>query len=183
MPRVHLATDTPDQAYNLGRLLAIFARLQKKAHEGKLEGPGVVQRYYAGAASSPRTTFPVLINLHHHHLRKLEQRGETGVRTAEAFRAKVGDILKLIPCDSTGNIDFQAVFQLKDQARFALGYYQQHAYDRAASRVGHLLREAKKAHDKKDTHHAELCLDQAKQAVTLDDYPDLFRRVNTFKFD
>ena len=60
MPRVHLATDTPDQAYNLGRLLAILARVQKKAHEerknGKvtktLEGPGIVQRYYGGASTS-----------------------------------------------------------------------------------------------------------------------------------
>jgi hypothetical protein len=183
MPRVHLATDTPDQAYNLGRLLAILARLQKKAHEGKLEGPGIVQRYYAGAASSPRTIFPVLINLHHHHIRKLEQRGTAGVRSADSFRAKVGDILKLIPKDNTGNLDFQAVFTLKDQARFALGYYQQHAYDRAASRVGHLLGEAKKALKNKDTQLAELCLDQAKQSVTLDDYPDLFHRVNKFRFD
>ncbi len=183
MPRVHLATDTPDQAYNLGRLLAIFARLQKKAHEGKLEGPGVVQRYYAGAASSPKTVFPVLINLHIHHLRKLEQAGTNGSRSADSFRAKVGDVLKLIPNGADGRPDFMSVLTLNDQARFALGYYQQHAYDRAASRVGHMLSEARKAHKNKDAQLAELCLHQAKQAVTLDDYPDLFDRVNNFKLE
>lgn len=191
MPRVHLAADTPDQAYNLGRLLAILARVQKKAHEErkngkvdkKLEGPGIVQRYYGGASTSPRTIFPVLFKLSMHHLRKLEQNGDGGARTAEGFRAKIGDVLKLIPKTLSGDPDFKAVLDLKDQARFALGYYQQYAYDRIASRVGHLLGEAKKAHKNKDAQLAKLCLDQAKQAVTLDDYPDLFQRVNNFKLE
>ncbi|MFO0937139.1 MAG: type I-C CRISPR-associated protein Cas8c/Csd1 [Gemmataceae bacterium] len=191
MPRVHLAADTSDQAYNLGRLLAILARVQKKAHEvrkngkvvKKLEGPGIVQRYYAGASTSPRTVFPVLFKLNMHHLRKLEQNGDPGVRTAEGFRATIGDVVKLIPKDKSGGPDFKAVLDLKDQARFALGYYQQHAYDRAASRVGHLLGEAKRAHKNKDAKLAEQCLDNAKKAVKHDDYPDLFHRVNNFKLE
>lgn len=189
MPRVHLAADSPDQAYNLGRLLAVLASLQKKAHQEKLngkvtkklEGPGIVQRYYAGAAASPRTIFPVLINLHNHHIRRLEQRGEAGVRSAESFRAKIGDVLKLIPRDANGNLDFKAVLELKDQARFALGFYQQHAYDRVAARVGHLLSEARKAAKENNRYLAELCLEQAKKTISADDYPDLCDRVNSFK--
>jgi CRISPR-associated protein Csd1 len=177
MPKVHLATDTPDQAYNLGRLLAILARLQKQAHEGKLEGPGIVQRYYTGAASSPQTVFPILINLHHHHLRKLEQQGAIGLRRADGYRARIGDVLKRVPKDGDGNPQFKGVFDLKEQARFALGFYQQHAYDRTVSNVRHLLGEAGKALKAGKSDEVEAKLTEASQVVNENDYPDLVRLV------
>ncbi len=177
MPNVYLATATPDQAYNLGRLLAIFANLQKKAHDGKLEGPGVVQRYYAAAASSPLTVFPTLFNLHHHHLRKLEQGGPSGVRKSDGFRARIGDVLKRIPQDVDGNPQFKDVLGMKEQARFALGFYQQHAYDRIASQVRNLINVATKARKSGKSVDADVALSQASQLVTENDYPDLTRLV------
>jgi CRISPR-associated protein Csd1 len=176
MPKVHLATDTTDQAYNLGRLLALFSRLQKKAHEGKLEGPGVVERYYAGASSAPGSVYPVLVKLHNHHLRKLEQGGAAGVRVAGFFRNRIAEVLSRFPSDESGTPQFRQTLDLEAQGRFALGFYQQLAYERAAGHVRRLLRDARKA---RNPDEADALLREAAQAVAENDYPDLARAVQS----
>jgi CRISPR-associated protein Csd1 len=133
--------DTDDAAYNLGRLLCLLASLQKAAHRGEgkaakeLEGPGIVERYYGTASSAPATVFPVLLKLHQHHLRKLEQKGDKGRRIANARRSRIAEIVSKFP--ASGPVQpphFPRQLSLEAQGRFALGFYQQMAADQQARR-------------------------------------------------
>jgi len=125
--------ETPDPAYNCGRLLAIFDDLQMQAHDYKLEGAGVVERYYGSASSAPNSAFGILWRLHQHHLRKISRNGDTGKRAAEAIKRRIGDIAALFP-QPAPNLppQFPRTFNLQEQGRFALGFYQQMAARRAA---------------------------------------------------
>ena len=120
-----------DYPYNCGRLLAVFEQLQEVYHEYKLEGPSVVERYYGTAAASPNSAFGILWRLHQHHLRKV---GRTNRGTAENFRKKIEGISKSferkIPNDLKSPPQFPRSFNLQQQGRFALGFYQQCAADR-----------------------------------------------------
>ncbi len=62
-----------DEAYNCGRLLAVFEELQAAYHEYKLEGASVVEKYYGTAAASPNSAFGILWRLHQHHLKKVRR--------------------------------------------------------------------------------------------------------------
>jgi CRISPR-associated protein Csd1 len=180
VPQYHLASDSTDAAYNLGRLLLVLAQLQKKAHKDELKGPGVVERYYAEAAAAPSTAFGVLWKLHHHHLRKLEQQGERGQRAAGSFRNKIGQSAAKFPPDRggpDGSPMFPRQLSLEEQGRFALGFYQQRAYDRAAAYVRKLLHDAHKAQKDNNPAAVQAALAEARQAVKQHDYPDLVRAV------
>lgn len=122
-----------DYPYNCGRLLAVFEQLQEVYHEYKLEGPSVVERYYGTAASSPNSAFGILWRLHQHHLRKV---GRTNRGTAENFKKKIEGITKSferkVPNDLKSPPQFPKNFNLQQQGRFALGFYQQCAADRKA---------------------------------------------------
>lgn len=119
-----------DYAYNCGRLLAVFEELQAAAHDYKLEGASVVEKYYGTASSSPNSAFGILWRLHQHHLKKVSRsnRGK-----AEAIKQKIAEIAthfkqpneKLPP-------QFPRSFNLQAQGRFALGFYQQIAADKEA---------------------------------------------------
>ena len=125
-----LNSDIEDPAYNCGRLLAIFEELQSAAHEYKLEGASVVERYYGTASASPNSAFGILWRLHQHHLKKVS-RSNKG--KAEAIKQKIAEISthfkqpspKLPP-------QFPRSFNLQEQGRFALGFYQQIAADKEA---------------------------------------------------
>ena len=125
--------ETPDPAYNCGRLLAIFDDLQMQAHSYKLEGAGVVERYYGSASSAPNSAFGILWRLHQHHLRKISRNGDAGKRAAEAIKRRIGDVAALFP-QPAPNLppQFPRTFSLQEQGRFALGFYQQMAVRRAA---------------------------------------------------
>jgi CRISPR-associated protein Csd1 len=133
MPAPYLC-ETDDEAYNLGRLLCVLAALQDAAHDYKLTGPGVVERYYSSASTAPANVFGVLWKLHIHHLRKLEQ-SEKGRRAAGRIRNLLSDIAALFPPGGANQPPrFPASLSLEAQGRFALGFYQQHAADRKAIR-------------------------------------------------
>ncbi len=139
-PMPHLC-DTDDASYNLGRLLCQLASLQKIAHRGEgkaakeLEGPGIVERYYGTASSAPATVFAVLIKLHQHHLRKLEQKGAQGRRIAASRRSRIAEIVGKFPAGGPGQPpQFPRQLTLEEQGRFALGFYQQMAADQQARR-------------------------------------------------
>jgi CRISPR-associated protein Csd1 len=68
-----LTADTDDPAYNCGRLLAVLAAAQDKAHDYKLEGAGVAERYFGTASISPASVFPLLLRLNRHHLNKISK--------------------------------------------------------------------------------------------------------------
>lgn len=120
--------ETDDPAYNCGRLLAIFDDLQMQAHEWKLEGAGVVERYYGSASSAPNSAFGILWRLHQHHLRKLAQQGDKGKRAAEAIKRRIAEIACHFKRAGEGlPPQFPRTFNLQEQGRFALGFYQEKA--------------------------------------------------------
>jgi CRISPR-associated protein Csd1 len=116
-----------DEAYNCGRLLAVFEELQAAAHEYKLEGASVVERYYGTASSSPNSAFGILWRLHQHHLKKVSR---TNRAKAEAIKQKIAEIATNFK--RTNPPRFPRSFDLQAQGRFALGFYQQIAADREA---------------------------------------------------
>ncbi|MER3633080.1 MAG: type I-C CRISPR-associated protein Cas8c/Csd1 [Blastocatellia bacterium] len=128
-----LTVETDDPAYNCGRLLAIFDRLQAEAHEYKLEGSGVVERYYGTASSSPNSAFGILWRLHQHHLKKLSR--SNGAKAA-AIKNQIAEIAaQFRPAGPDSPPSFPRVFGLAEQGRFALGFYQQWAATNAAIKV------------------------------------------------
>lgn len=147
--------ETSDPAYNCGRLLAIFDDLQMQAHDYKLEGAGVVERYYGSASSAPNSAFGILWRLHQHHLRKISRNGDSGKRAADAIKRRIGDIAALFP-QPAPNLppQFPRTFSLQEQGRFALGFYQQMAARRAA--IDEYRRKKKEGELKPEEVDAEL---------------------------
>lgn len=124
-PRV---CETIDEAYNCGRLLAVFDELQAAAHDYKLEGAGVVERYYGTASSAPNSAFGILWRLHQHHLRKLKRSDGKRKAAAWAIESRITDIARLFHQTSAGlPPQFPRTFTLVEQGRFALGFYQEKA--------------------------------------------------------
>ncbi len=117
----HLNEDHPNPAYHCGRLMAMLAALQYRAL-GDV-GAGVVQRYYASASTTPALVLGRLVRTAQFHLDKLDRglaRWHEG-RIADTF----GRIQDGIP----------ATLSLEEQSLFALGYYQQIAFDRTRTRT------------------------------------------------
>ena len=128
-----LTADTPDPAYNCGRLLSVFDNLQRTAHRAEA-GAGsklnttLAERYFGAAASNPNGAFSLMWRLHMHHLKKLRQKGTTGQKRAANFQRSIMEICRYFQSTSTnGSPQFPRVFTLVQQGRFALGYYQQEA--------------------------------------------------------
>ncbi|MBX3276734.1 MAG: type I-C CRISPR-associated protein Cas8c/Csd1 [Acidobacteria bacterium] len=125
--------DTDDPAYNCGRLLAVFDDLQMRAHDFKLEGAGVVERYYGSASSAPNSAFGILWRLHQHHLKKVSRQSPGA---AEAIKRKIAEITCQFRQERPNAPPaFPRTFNLQEQGRFALGFYQQKAADDAARRA------------------------------------------------
>jgi CRISPR-associated protein Csd1 len=111
----YLNPEHPAPAYQCGRLLAVLSSLQYRAL-GDV-GAGVVQRFYAAASSTPALVLGRLTRTAQFHLNKLENgRGYFEAKIAEIW-GQLGDA---VPTTLT----------LEEQSLFALGYYQQMAFDR-----------------------------------------------------
>ncbi|GHV23581.1 hypothetical protein AGMMS49959_17060 [Planctomycetales bacterium] len=125
-------TDTNDPAYNCGRLLSVLAETQKKAHDYKLEGAGVVERYFATAGVSPSSVFPLLLRLNRHHLNKIRksEKWSGGERFLEEQIRTIA--AKFKSCGEGCPPVFPRILDLQAQGRFALGFYQQQAADALA---------------------------------------------------
>ncbi|MCX7597439.1 MAG: type I-C CRISPR-associated protein Cas8c/Csd1, partial [Armatimonadetes bacterium] len=106
-----LNPDHPEPAYHCGRLMAVYAQLQRTAL-GDV-GAGVVQRYYAAASATPALVLGRLARLSTAHLGKLDP----GLaRWYEQLLAEIwGRMGEAVP----------RVLDLEGQSLFALGYYQQ----------------------------------------------------------
>ena len=126
--------ETDDAAYNCGRLLAVLAEAQQKAHDYKLEGAGVAERYFGTACAAPASVFPLLIRLNRHHLNTIGKSDR--YKGHERFlEASIQNILMLFrPGERNQPPGFPRVLNLQAQGRFALGFYQQQAADDAARR-------------------------------------------------
>ena len=100
-------------AYRLGRLFAALEKIQEDASPGL--NATIRDRYYGAASSTPAAVFPTLLRLSKHHLGKLN------AGLAVNRERLIGEIMN----------GFDATtfpprhLALPDQARFALGYYQQ----------------------------------------------------------
>ena len=130
-----LTADTDDPAYNCGRLLAVLAAAQDKAHEFKLEGPGIVERYFGAASVSPSSVFPLLLRLNRHHLNKISK-SERFAGSERFLREQIQAILSLFkPATLGAPPSFPRNLDLQAQGRFALGFYQQAAEDDAARKA------------------------------------------------
>ncbi len=125
-----LSTKIKDPAYNCGRLLAVFQKLQSAAHGRGFSGAGVVEKYYGTASSSPNSAFGILWRLHQHHLKKLS-RDNKGASVA--IKNEIADICAQFEgCKPEAAPQFPRSFDLLAQGRFALGFYQQVAADKEA---------------------------------------------------
>ena len=126
-------TNTEDAAYQCGRLLAVLAEAQAKAHDYQLKGAGVTERYFGTAMASPASVFPILLKLNRHHLNKISKsdryRGHD-----RFFDEAIQDVLTKVN-------QFPRTLDLHAQGRFAIGFYQQKAADRVAREAARKNRE------------------------------------------
>jgi CRISPR-associated protein Csd1 len=116
--------ETDDPAYNCGRLLAVLAEIQAKAHDYKLSGPGVAERYFGTASVSPSSVFPLLLRLNRHHIEKIKKASGSTWNQENNIQQVV---CKLAPDCSGAAPQFPRHLDLQSQGRFAIGFYQQKA--------------------------------------------------------
>jgi CRISPR-associated protein Csd1 len=116
----YLNPDHPAPAYHCGRLLAVFANLQRAAL-GDV-GAGVVQRYYSAASQTPGLILGRLASNARNHLGKLEP------KLAWWFENEIAEVMGQLGDEAPRILD------LEGQGLFALGYYQQLAAIRAGNK-------------------------------------------------
>jgi CRISPR-associated protein Csd1 len=107
-------------AFHCGRLMRFFAEIQEEAIDGEINA-GVVQRYYGAANRTPKLVLGRLAALCQQHLSKIEKQNP-GLRFW--FDSQIGEI----SCALDGNLP--ETLSLEGQTMFALGYYQQLAFNR-----------------------------------------------------
>lgn len=107
----YLNEDHPEPAYQCGRLMAVYAALQRSAL-GDV-GAGVVQRFYAAASVTPALILGRLARLSQFHLNKLKG------GLPYWYEGLLASIWERI------DHEIPAALDLEEQGLFALGYYQQ----------------------------------------------------------
>ncbi len=113
-----LNPDHPHPAYQCGRLMAVYARLQEAAL-GRV-GSDVVQRYYAAASATPAWVLGRLSRLSQAHLGKLASQGKQGL--AHWYESLLAEIWSKL------GDEVPATLTVPEQSLFALGYYHQLAH-------------------------------------------------------
>lgn len=131
-----------DAAYQCGRLLAVLAEAQSKAHNYQLKGAGVAERYFGTAMASPASVFPILLKLNRHHLNRISK--------SDRYKGHERFLDEAIQEVSTKIYPFPRTMDLHAQGRFALGFYQQKAADRVARDAVMLNRETKASRPKQE---------------------------------
>lgn len=109
-----LNTESPNTAYQLGRLFAVLERIQYQAL-GELNA-GIADRYYGSASAVPFSVFPRLLAGAKHHLSRL-RKDKAGI--AVNLDKDLGEIIGRLP------ETFPRHLSIEEQGRFAIGYYQQ----------------------------------------------------------
>lgn len=176
MPLPQLA-DTPEPAYNLGRLLAVFEGLQDRYHNFEKKGAGVIERYYGTASSAPAAVFPLLCRLARHHLSKVRKEDESA---ANRIDSEIGEILKKFQPDQPGESPkFKRILTLPEQGIFALGFYQQRAYSKACAMVLSNLGKARELRGKDKPYDEPLT--KSRQFAAEFKYQDLIDAVEEFE--
>lgn len=99
-------------SYLCGRLFAVLEKLQQEATRSNNT---IASRYFGSASATPQAIFGLLIRNSQAHLNKIRQDSRG---TEIYYSRRIQAILKHLD-------DFPAVLDLKKQAEFALGYYQE----------------------------------------------------------
>lgn len=107
-------TENPSKAYQTGRLMAVYARIQAAAL-GDVNA-GVVEKYYTSACTSPALVIGRLATMSQYHLSKIDSKG-----LAVYFNRMLEEITEKLGCS------IPTTFSMTEQAEFALGYYHQNA--------------------------------------------------------
>ena len=108
---VSLNENSTNIPYTLGRLFAVYEKVQEAANPGI--NATIKDKYFNSAAATPAVIFPILDNLCQKHLRKLD----TGLRI---YRDKQIGQLKDVLGES-----YPIRMSLPEQGSFNLGYYHQ----------------------------------------------------------
>lgn len=130
---IQLNSQNQSPAYRCGRLLAVLEAAQRLAIPGAKAT--IVDRFFGTASSAPASVFGRLLRGAQPHLAKLK-RDRPGAHIA--LQRRLEEI-------QSGLQGFPRVLTLQDQGLFALGYYHQRAFDRAAASEARVRREAGKA--------------------------------------
>lgn len=110
----------PSKAYHCGRLMCLLAQIQETSADAEINA-GVVQRYYGAASSTPALVLGRLTRLSQHHLSKISKDSPGLAFWLNGQIAEVWNALgRSLP----------ATLTLEEQSLFALGYYQQFAFNR-----------------------------------------------------
>ena len=118
---VSLDRDETHPAYRLGRLFAVYERVQRAAL-GAVNA-GIRDRFYGAASSTPATVFPLLARKCAHHITSLRRR-EKSRGLAHWYEREIDAILNGV------GTAFPRSLRLEDQGRFALGYHHQRTWKR-----------------------------------------------------
>ena len=118
-----LNPDEKNVAYRLGRLFAVYERVQRAAL-GNVNTT-IKDRYFGAASATPASVFPLLERNSANHLASL--RKSEKVRLAYWFDQEIDSIVGGL------DTDFPRSLRLEEQGRFAIGYHHQRATRRADS--------------------------------------------------
>jgi CRISPR-associated protein Csd1 len=108
-------TNSPDQAYQLGRLFAVLEAAQRAAL-----GPvnaSIVDRYYGAASATPARVFGTLLRNARNHVSDAAKRDK-----GKWVEARLNEIFNHLPPE------FPKTLSLEAQGRFAVGYYHERAW-------------------------------------------------------
>lgn len=115
---VALQPDYPNKGYQLGRLFAVYERIQTDALGGKVNAT-VKDKFYGAASAQPRKVFAMLERGSANHLSKI---GKQSPGRKVNLERLVGEIMGAM--DPAAD-PFPASLSAEDQALFGLGYYHQ----------------------------------------------------------
>ncbi|WP_127076846.1 type I-C CRISPR-associated protein Cas8c/Csd1 [Rhodomicrobium lacus] len=115
---VALKPDYPSKGYQLGRLFAVYERIQSDALGGKVNAT-ITDKYYGAASAQPRKVFGLLESNSKHHLAKIRKQ-------SPGRRVQLEKLLAEIMGQMSPDQDpYPVAFNAEDQALFGLGYYHQ----------------------------------------------------------
>lgn len=107
--------DSPDQAYQLGRLFAVLEAAQYAAL-GHVNA-SIVDRYYGAASATPARVFGTLLRNARNHVSDALKRGK-----GKWVEIRLNEIFNHLPPE------FPKTLSLEAQGRFAVGYYHERAW-------------------------------------------------------
>jgi CRISPR-associated protein Csd1 len=115
---VALKPDYPNKGYQLGRLFAVYERIQSDALGGKVNAT-IKDKFYGSASAQPRKVFALLDKGSANHLSKI---GKQSPGRRVNLERLVGEIMGAM--DPSAD-PFPSALSSEDQALFGLGYYHQ----------------------------------------------------------